>query len=37
MMFIPCKPVAMIRMDCARARWAEPERVLIVPAKEKMD
>jgi hypothetical protein len=37
MIFIPCRPVAMIRMDCARARWAEPERVLVVPAKEKMD
>jgi hypothetical protein len=37
MIFIPCRPVAMIRMDCAWARWAEPERVLVVPAKEKMD
>jgi hypothetical protein len=37
MIFSPCRPVAMIRMDCARARWAEPERVLVVPAKEKMD
>jgi hypothetical protein len=36
MILIPCRPVAMIRMDCARARWAEPERVLVVPAKEKM-
>jgi hypothetical protein len=37
MLFIPRKPVAMIRMHCARVRWAEPERVLVVPAKEKMD
>jgi hypothetical protein len=37
MIFIPCRPVAMIRMDCARARRAEPERFLVVPAKEKMD
>jgi hypothetical protein len=33
----PYRPVAMIRMDCAKARWAEPERVLVVPAKEKMN
>jgi hypothetical protein len=37
MIFIPCRPVAMIRMDCARARWAEVERVLVIPAKEKID
>jgi hypothetical protein len=27
MIFVPCRPGAMIRIDCARARWAEPERV----------
>ena len=37
MIFIPCRTIAMIRMDCARARWKKAERVLIVPAKEKMD
>jgi hypothetical protein len=35
--FFPCRSVAMIRMDCARVRWAETERVLIVSAKEKFD
>jgi hypothetical protein len=37
MIFIPCRPVAMNRMDCVRVRWVEPERVLVVPAKEKID
>jgi hypothetical protein len=27
----------MIRMDCARARRTKRERVLIIPAKERMD
>jgi hypothetical protein len=37
MIFIPCRTIAMTRMDCVKARWKEAERVLIVPAKEKMD
>jgi site-specific recombinase XerD len=37
MIFIPCRPVAMIRMDLSKVRWIEAGRVLVVPAKEKMD
>ena len=37
MIFVPCRPVAMIRMDCSKWRWREQEGVLIVPAKEKTD
>jgi integrase len=37
MIFIPRRPVAMIRTDWSRIRWIEAGCVLIVPAKEKMD
>jgi hypothetical protein len=37
MIFILCRPVAMIRMDWSRMRWIEAGRVFLVPAKEKMD
>jgi hypothetical protein len=37
MIFISCRPLAMTRMDCARARWAEKGHVLIILAKERMD
>jgi hypothetical protein len=37
MIFIPCRPVAMIRMDWSRVRWIEAGSVLLVPAQEKMD
>jgi hypothetical protein len=37
MSFIPCGPVAMIRMDWSRKRCIEAGRVLVMPAKEKMD
>jgi hypothetical protein len=37
MIFIPCRSVAMIRMDWSRIRGIEAGRVLVVSAKEKMD
>jgi integrase len=37
MIFIPCRPVPMIRMDWSRMRWIEAGNVLVVPTKEKMD
>jgi hypothetical protein len=37
MIFIPCRPVAMIRMDWSKMRWIEAGRLLLVPAKERMD
>jgi hypothetical protein len=35
--FIPCRPVAMIRMDWSRMRWIEAGSVLVVPVKEKVN
>jgi hypothetical protein len=37
MIFIPCRLVAMIRMDWSRMRWIEGGSVLVVPAKEEMN
>ena len=37
MIFIPCRQIAMIRMDVARQVWKKVGQVLVVPAKEKMD
>jgi hypothetical protein len=37
MIFIPCRPVVMIKMDWSRMRWIEAGSVLLVPTKEKMD
>jgi integrase len=37
MIFIPCRPLAMIRIDWSRIRWIKAGHVLVVSAKEKMD
>jgi hypothetical protein len=37
MIFIPCRPLSMMRMDWSKIRWIEAGRVFVVPAKEKMD
>jgi hypothetical protein len=37
MIFTPCRPVAVIRMDWSRMRWIWAGRVLLVPVKKKMD
>ena len=37
MIFVPCRPITMIRMDCTRERWAPDGQSVEIPAKEKMD
>jgi integrase len=37
MIFLPCRPIAMIRMDGGKERWVASQRILVVGAKEKMD
>jgi integrase len=37
MIFLPCRPIAMIRVDGSKERWVASQRVLVVGAKEKMD
>ena len=37
MVFIPCRPVAMLRMDVDRAVWRAEEQILVVPSREKTD
>ena len=37
MIFIPCRPFAMLRMNADRAVWRTEEKILVVPSREKTD